>query len=45
MTLSFDWHSIRPLNGKSDKGFEEFCSQLARSEVSDRARFIPKYTQ
>ena len=37
-----DWRSIRPLNGGRDKGFEEFCSQLARSEVTGCARFIRK---
>ena len=37
-----DWRSIRPLNGRRDKGFEELCSQLARSEVAGRARFIRK---
>ena len=42
MTVNVDWRSIRPLNGGCDKGFEEFCSQLARSEVAGRARFIRK---
>ncbi len=37
-----DWHSIRPLNGAREKGFEELCSQLARSEVSGHAQFIRK---
>ena len=37
-----DWRSIRPLNGGRDKGFEEFCSQLARSEVTGCARFLRK---
>ena len=40
--VSVDWRSIRPLNGGRDKGFEETCSQLARWEVGDRARFIWK---
>ena len=40
--MSVDWRSIRPLNGACDKGFEELCSQLARWEVADRARFIRK---
>ena len=42
MTVNVDWRSIRPLNGGRDKGFEELCSQLARSEVAGRARFIRK---
>ena len=40
--MNVDWRSIRPLNGGRDKGFEELCSQLARSEVAGRARFIRK---
>ena len=40
--MNLDWRSIRPLNGGRDKGFEEFCSQLARAEVQGRARFIRK---
>ena len=40
--MNLDWRSIRPLNGGHDKGFEEFCSQLARAEVEGRARFIRK---
>ena len=40
--LNLDWRSIRPLNGGRDKGFEELCSQLARWEVADHARFIRK---
>ena len=40
--MNVDWHSIRPLNGARDKGFEELCSQLARSEIADDARFIRK---
>ena len=42
MTVNVDWCSMRPLNGGRDKGFEEFCSQLARSEVARRARFVRK---
>ena len=42
MTVNVDWRSIRPLNGGCEKAFEELCSQLARSEVSGRARFIRK---
>ena len=40
--MNVDWHSIRPLNGARDKGFEELCSQLARSEIADDAQFIRK---
>ena len=40
--MNVDWRSIRPLNGRRDKGFEELCSQLARWEVAGRARFIRK---
>ena len=40
--MNVDWHSIRPLNGARDKGFEELCSQLARSEIDDDAQFIRK---
>ncbi len=42
MAVNVDWRSIRPLSGGRDKGFEELCSQLARSEVAGRARFIRK---
>ena len=42
MMVNVDWRSIRPLNGGRDKGFEELCSQLARSEVAGHARFIRK---
>ena len=42
MTVNVDWRSIRPLNGGRDNGFEELCSQLARSEVADCARFVRK---
>ena len=42
MAVNVDWRSIRPLNGGRDKGFEELCSQLARSEVAGRARFVRK---
>ena len=40
--MNIDWHAIRPLNGARDKGFEELCSQLARAETADDARFIRK---
>jgi len=39
-----DWNGIRPLNGGRDKGFEELCSQLARSETPTEARFVRKGT-
>ena len=42
MTVSVDWRSIRSLNGGRDKGYEELCSQLARSELVGHARFIRK---
>ena len=42
MRINVDWHSIRPLNGGREKGFEELCSQLARSEVGRHAQFIRK---
>ena len=42
MSVNVDWHSIRPLNGGREKGFEELCAQLARSEVSRHAQFIRK---
>ena len=42
VAVNVDWRSIRALNGGRDKGFEEFCAQLARSEVAGRARFIRK---
>ncbi len=40
--MSIDWWSIRPLNGRRDKGFEELCSQLARCEIPDGSRFVRK---
>lgn len=42
MSINVDWRSIRPLHGGREKGFEELCSQLARSEVGGTARFIRK---
>jgi hypothetical protein len=39
-----DWAAIRPLNGGRDKGFEELCSQLARTEAPPSARFVRKGT-
>ena len=40
--VNMDWRSIRPWNGARDKGFEELCSQLARSDIADAAQFIRK---
>ena len=40
--VNVDWRSIRPLNGGRDKGFEELCSQLARSETAGHGKFIRK---
>lgn len=39
-----DWSSIRPLDGGQDKGFEELCSQLARTESPPSACFERKGT-
>lgn len=44
MSLDIDWHSIRPLGGARDQGFEELCTQLARSEIPSEAQFIRKGT-
>jgi hypothetical protein len=42
--ITLDWTAIRPLNGGREKGFEELCSQLARTEAPDGARFVRKGT-
>jgi len=42
--ITLDWTAIRPLNGGREKGFEELCSQLARAEAPDGARFVRKGT-
>lgn len=42
--ITLDWAAIRPLNGGREKGFEELCSQLARAEAPDSARFVRKGT-
>ena len=34
-----NWNDIRPLNGSQNAGFEELCTQLARLETPDDARF------
>lgn len=39
---NFNWTDIRSVNGGQDKGFEEFCTQLARREVPADARFQRK---
>lgn len=42
--IPLDWAAIRPLNGGREKGFEELCSQLARAEAPNGARFVRKGT-
>lgn len=42
--ITLDWTAIRPLNGGREKGFEELCSQLARAEAPQGARFVRKGT-
>lgn len=42
--MNLDWKSIRPLNGSRDKGFEELCAQLARTETPTEAQFERKGT-
>lgn len=42
MTFTLDWNAIRPFDGGREKGFEELCSQLARSEAPDQSRFVRK---
>jgi hypothetical protein len=37
---AIDWHSIRPIAGSQNLGFEELCSQVARMETSSDAEFI-----
>ena len=36
---SVNWNNIRPLNGSQNAGFEELCTQLARLETPDNAKF------
>ena len=38
--VSVSWNNIRPLNGSQNAGFEELCTQLARIETPDGAKFI-----
>ena len=40
--MQFNWNDIRSLNGSQDKGFEELCAQLARSESPDGVSFVRK---
>lgn len=42
--ITLDWAAVRPLNGGREKGFEELCSQLARTEAPSGARFVRKGT-
>ena len=39
-----NWHEIRPINGSQRTGFEELCSQLARYESPQDAKFVRKGT-
>ncbi|ACY13636.1 AVAST type 2 anti-phage system protein Avs2 [Haliangium ochraceum] len=41
---NLDWSAIRPLNRTRDRGFEELCAQLARSELPAGTQFIRKGT-
>lgn len=38
--MTIDWNAIRSLNGSQQGGFEELCSQLARSERPISALFV-----
>lgn len=38
--MKIDWKGIRALNGSQQSGFEELCSQIARSEISLGANFV-----
>lgn len=40
--MDLDWKGIRPLNGAKDKGFQELCVQLARTESPTNAKFTAK---
>lgn len=42
--MTLDWKRIRPLNGGRDKGFEELCAQLARTERPSGSTFERKGT-
>lgn len=41
MTI-LDWNNITPLKGGRDKGFEELCAQLARTESPSGSTFVRK---
>ncbi|MBH2008472.1 MAG: hypothetical protein I8H71_02105 [Xanthomonadaceae bacterium] len=43
-TVNLDWTAIRALGDSRAAGFEELCSQLARSEKVDYAAFERKGT-
>ena len=36
--ITVNWHSIRPLHGSQNAGFEELCAQLARFETPSNAK-------
>jgi hypothetical protein len=40
----FNWNAIRSLDGAQHKGFEELCTQLARSEAPNGSQFVRKGT-
>lgn len=40
--MTSDWLSLRSVDGSQQLGFEELCSQLARHEVPEEARFMRK---
>ena len=40
--VKLDWHGIRPLNGAQSSGFEELCTQIARSISPKGSNFVPK---
>ena len=42
--MTLDWNRIRPLKGGRDKGFEELCAQLARTERPSGSTFVRKGT-
>ncbi len=40
--MRLNWDGIRALDGEQSHGFEELCTQLARQETPDDAKFVPK---
>ena len=40
--MRLNWNRIRALDGEQSHGFEELCTQLARQETPDDAKFVPK---